>query len=286
MPPRPVRIGVDSYAYHRLLGEVRPDEDRPRETFADGSLAVLAEARRLGVDLAALETLFLPPPGELDPAVLLDAAGPLEIALSWGHAEGFEFGANPGALPELEAWLELAPELGCRLVRVVAGGPRLVGREPLERQLARTAPLLARACALAREVGVELALENHADLTAAAVLDLLDRVEEPLLGVCFDTANALRVGDDPLEAAARLAHAVRIVHLKDCMPFEGDPLVGPPSVVYGEGAVPVGRILDVLAGAGFAGPVCVELGQLPPGDVDERAMVAACVRWLRERVAA
>lgn len=276
-------VGIDSYAYHRLLGEVRPGEDAPQELFENGSLDVLAEARRLEVDLVSLETLFLDEPGRLDAAKLVDAAGPVELALSWGHREGFEFGANEAALADLVAWLELAPALACRLVRVVAAGPRLVGAEPLERQLARTAPLLQRACAAARAANVELALENHGDLTAAAILYLLERVDDELLGVCFDTANAVRLGDDALEATQLLAPRIRMVHFKDCAPYDGDLLRGPVSVPYGEGVIPLDAILATLSDTGFAGPVCVELAQLPPGDVDERELVARCVRWLRAR---
>jgi sugar phosphate isomerase/epimerase len=279
-----VRIGIDSYSYHRLLGDVRPGEDAPQAVFSNGSLDVLAEGRRLGVDVVSLETLFLPPPNALDAVRVREAAGPVEIALSWGHWEGLEFGANEGALTDLLAWLRLAPALDCRLVRVVAAGPRLLGAEPLALQVSRTAPLLRAACAGAREVGVELALENHGDLTADGVLALIRSVDDPALGVCVDTANAVRVGDDPLEATERLAALVRMVHLKDCAPFDGDLAAGPRSVVYGEGVIPLAEILEALERSRFDGPVCVELAQLPAGDVDERTMVADCVRWLRERL--
>jgi hypothetical protein len=49
-------------------------------------------------------------------------------------------------------------------------------------------------------------------------------------------------------------------------------------VPYGTGAVPVEAVLDALR---FDGLVCVELGQLGPGD-DERALVAGAVGWLQE----
>src|SRR6266851_3065974 len=62
---------------------------------------------------------------------------------------------------------------------------------------------------------------NHGDLRAAEVLELVERVGDDSLGVCFDPANALRVGDDPVEAAALLAPLTRMVHLKDVEPLDG-----------------------------------------------------------------
>ena len=61
--------------------------------------------------------------------------------------------------------------------------------------------------------------------------------------ICLDTANALRVGDDPVEAAALLAPLTRMVHLKDVEPLDRvvDPVAGPCSVPYGEGVVPIAR---------------------------------------------
>jgi sugar phosphate isomerase/epimerase len=71
-----------------------------------------------------------------------------------------------------------------------------------------------------------------------------------------------------------------MVHLKDVEPItaETDAVAGPRSVPYGTGVVPVEAVLDALGR--FDGFVCVELGQLGPGD-DERALVAASVAWLR-----
>ncbi len=281
-----MRIGVDSYSYHRLLGELRRGEPTVPAPFPRGSLDAVAHARDAGADAVALETCFLPAPRDLDVGALVEEADGLELALSWGAPNGLEFGAREEALDDLLEWLELAPELGVRVVRIVAAGPSLRRLEPVERQLARTEAPLAEAATRARSLGLELALENHGDLTAAEIAVLLRRVDDPALGVCLDTANAARVGDDVLEAAELLAPSVRMVHLKDCEPLAAvrDPVAGPRSVPYGEGVIPVGGVLETLAAAGFDGLVCVELAQLGPGD-DERQLVRDSVRWLRRTLA-
>lgn len=276
-----MRVGVDSYSYHRLLGEVRPGELDPGRRFAGGAADVLAECRRLGVAVASLETCFLAPPAELDPAALVTAAGGVEIVLAWGHPHGLELGSRRDRVEELRSWIELAPAVGCALVRLVAGSPRFRRDGLPDGALERLASVLADACRWADDAGVQLALENHGDVTAHEIGTLLGLVASPTLGVCLDTANALRVGDDPLEAARALAGATRMVHLKDCESSVGiDPLTGPRSVAYGDGIVPLEAILGALADVGFAGPVCVELGHLGPGKVDEVALVERSVAWL------
>jgi sugar phosphate isomerase/epimerase len=278
-----VRVGIDSYSYHRLLGELRPGEQPVRERLADGGRAVAVEARSLAVDGVSLETCFLPGPDRQLLASLADAAGPLELALSWGAPNGLELGSSEPALADLLDWIEGAAAIGVRTMRIVVAGPSL--REAVDDDaIARTAAVVVRACEAASARGIVLAVENHGDLSAAQLAQLLHAVDDPSLGVCFDTANALRVGDDALEAASLLAPAIRMLHLKDVEPVVAatDIVAGPCSVRYGTGVVPLDGVLDVVQTAGFDGLVCVEIAQLAEGD-DERELVEDGVRWLRTR---
>jgi sugar phosphate isomerase/epimerase len=268
----PGLVGVDSYTYHRLLGEVRPGETPPLHVFPRGSLDVVAEARRLGLDVALLQTSFLGDPATFAPEAYLEEAGGVALGLSWGAPEGLEFGERPDALDDLFAWLPRAAALGFPLMRIVAGGPPHLGQP-----LGPVASLLREACAAARDHGVVLALENHGDLTAAQVERLLEQVGADLR-VCFDTANALRVGDDVAAASRRLAAAIAILHLKDCAGGGYDPLAGPVSVPLGEGVVPIEAVLEACPHA----VVCIELGQLARS-AEERALVGSYVEYLGSR---
>lgn len=268
----PARIGVDSYSYHRLLGEVRRGETPALCVFPRGSLDVVAEAHRLGLDFALLQTSFLGDPAEFSPAEFLGEAGGVALGLSWGAPEGFEFGERADALESLIAWLHPAAQLGLPMMRIVAGGPAHRGKPA-----GPVADLLREACAAARDHGLGLALENHGDLTATQIEQMLDEVGEDL-HVCFDTANALRVGDDVAAAARRLAPAIEILHLKDCLGSWDDPVAGPVSVPLGEGVIPIDEVLDACPEA----LVCIELGQLSP-TAGERTLVGTYVEYLRSR---
>jgi sugar phosphate isomerase/epimerase len=266
-------IGVDSYAYHRLLGTTRPGESPPLRPFARGSLDAVAECVALGVDFALLETIFLDAPASFSPREYLDEAGELTLGLSWGAPDGFAFGGLPAALDDLVAWLSHATTLGLPVMRIVAGGPAHRGR-PIEPVVA----LLREACDAARGFGLRLALENHGDLTAEQIERLLELVGDDVLRVCFDTAYALRVGDDVADAARRLADEIEIVHLKDCVATWDDPAAGPVSVAPGEGVIPLEAVLAACPRA----LACIELGQLG-ADADERLLVGAYVEYLRAR---
>lgn len=264
-------VGVDSYAYHRLLGEVRRGETPPLHRFTRGSLDVVTEARLLGLDFALLQTRFLGAADQFDPEAYLAEAGGVALGLSWGAPEGLEFGERNDALADLAAWLPHAATLGLPVVRIVAGGPAHRG-QPHD----RLAGLLREACAAAEDAGLRLALENHGDLTALQLVDLLEQVDE--LRICFDTANALRVGDDVAGAARLLAPAVEILHLKDCVGTWDDPSTGPVTVPPGQGVIPIDEVLAACPRA----LACIELGQLST-EARERALVGTYVTYLRGR---
>lgn len=267
------RVGVDSYAYHRLLDEIRPGEAPSPHRFARGSLDVVTEARELELDFALLETSLLDEPACFEPDEYRAEADGLDLGLSWGAPDGFAFGDRPDALDGFLTWLPHAAALGLPLMRIVAGGPAHSGRPS-----APVVGLLREACAAARDFGLLLALENHGDLTAPELELLLEQVGDDRLRVCFDTANALRVGDDVAAAARRLAPAIEIVHVKDCAGSWDDPVAGPISVPPGDGVIPLDAVLDACPRA----LACIELGQLPV-TADERLLVGAYAEYLRPR---
>lgn len=122
-----MRLGVDTYSYHRLLGEVRPGEEPARITWADPLGDVVAEARRIGADVLSLETSLLGPTSEVDPVLLAGAAEALEQVIAWGAPDGIRNGTDTEAFDDLVRWIGLAGVVGCRLVRIVLEDRRFAG---------------------------------------------------------------------------------------------------------------------------------------------------------------
>jgi sugar phosphate isomerase/epimerase len=68
----------------------------------------------------------------------------------------------------------------------VAAGPRLRPRTSTRERVEGTARAFATAAARAADVGVRLAVENHADLTADELAEVVERVDSPASG-CAST---------------------------------------------------------------------------------------------------
>lgn len=289
-------IGVDTYAYHRLLGDVRDGEVAARDRLPDWLAAVEAGAAA-GAEVVAIQT-HATTPAEAERRLADWQAGvgrsvgpgwhPRRLCFSWGHPAGLEFGRSAAAEADARRWLELAGRLGHDRMRIVVGHRDLVRDPAGDGDLHEALPAVARLVEAAEAAGVVLAVENHADLRAAQLARLCERIGSPRLAVCFDTANAVRVGDDVLAAADLLAPRIVMAHVKDVRPEGWRDRSGPVSVPLGEGVLPVRMVVERLrsggaraAGAGLDLWLLVELGHLGDRDVDERALVRADLRQLR-----
>jgi len=272
-------VGVDTYSFHRMLGEVRAGEHSTSQQWdwADAARCSVA----LGAEIVGLETCYLGAVEGLDPYQLADALGPARAVFSWGHPYGLGYGRDAAAECDLLTWIDLASSLGHPLMRIVVAHPHLRGDVLSGEQLDAAAGALRRVASRAAEAGVVLSVENHADLTAAELLELLSRVDSASLAVCFDVVNAVRVGDDPVEAASRLAEHVAMVHLKDLVDAPWHAASGPTTTAPGNGVLPLGAVVDALMEGGRPSVMLVELAHLGAGDVDEVALVASGLAWVR-----
>jgi sugar phosphate isomerase/epimerase len=277
-----VKIAIDSYCYHRYFGEFYAGLQRP----ADRAMTVwdfLKRARRLGVAGVSLESCFLPTDGDFLRRLRdeLDALG-FERVWAWGHPEGLRSGADPQAARDLVAHLAHARAIGAGVMRIV-GGNRRTRPASWAQHRRRLGGMLRKLLPAAEDHGVVLALENHIDLTADEIADLVGSLASPWVGVCLDTGNNLRLHEDPLAVAAKLAPLARATHVKDVGVRRGDPKDFSfwPSVPLGKGLVDIGRVVGLLREAGYEGLLAIEVDYLHPDYGDEDRAVAASVKYLK-----
>ena len=279
-----MKVGIDSYCYHRFFGEVYPEQPPPPRQMSVEDF--LARAQELGVDGVSLESCFLP---SLDLGYLRELKAALdeygfERVYAWGHPDGLQGGRSEEGLRDMIASLARAEAIGARVMRVV-GGTWAEGREAHAPQLQRLAQMFRQATEVAKDHDVRMAVENHNDFTADELLRLLETVNSPYLGINFDTGNFVRLLDDPVEAARTLGQYVYATHIKDVWPQKR---VSPrawyffSSAPVGQGLIDIARVIQILNDAGYAGMLTVEIDFLHPdyGD-DEDAAVADSVRTLR-----
>jgi 3-oxoisoapionate decarboxylase len=282
-----MKVGIDSYCFHRFFGEVYPQQRHPGRSMTLEDF--IESAQSLAVDGVSLESCFFPSVEAsylADLRAMLDAYQ-LDRVYAWGHPDGLEGGANEAAYHQMLRHFEYAQALGATVMRVVGSSLRF-RHEPHGPQLERLSRLFRQAVPVAEAYGIRLAVENHIDFNAQEMLSLLRSVDSPFLGINFDTGNFVRLLDDPVQAMDALAPYTYATHIKDLQIQRGVPAnewYFFSSTPVGEGVVDNAKLIQKLGRAGFDGILAVETDFLHPdyGD-DEQSAVAASVQELRRLV--
>ncbi len=277
-----MRTAIDSYCWHRQFGDWYPGiqaDPGERRTIFD----VIETAHRLGVAGLSLETCYLPALDDGGIAALRDALDRrgLERVWAWGHPDGLGSGSRADAVPDLIRHIGLARRAGAGVMRICCGGRR-TRPDSWTAHKAALLPLLDRIVGPAEENGVVLAIENHIDFRAAELAELIDTVGSPWLRVCFDTANNLRMGEDPLETAALLAPLAAATHIKDVAALSPGSTAFQdwPSVPLGQGDARIAETLALLRATGYRGLLAIEIDYLHPDHGPEDEAVARSVAFL------
>jgi len=280
-----MKIGIDSYCYHRLFGEVYNIQDKPNKeiSFED----FLNKASKLNIDGLSLESCFFP---KFDTDYLksvknfLDEKG-YDRVYAWGHPDGLEGGNNEKAFDEMIEHIEYADSIGAKVMRVV-GSSHLFRFEPHEPQLEKLTHMFSKAVEISKKSGIKLAIENHIDYNSDEILQLVQQVNSPYFGVNFDSGNFLRVLDDPIQAMEKLAPHVFATHIKDLKPVKSLPAnewCFFACVPTGEGLIDNQKLAQILQDHNYDGFLAVEVDFLHPDYANrEEEVVAQSVETLRK----
>ena len=259
-----MRTGIDSYSYHRRYGEMRAGEVAPAVAppWPLEPSPVLAHARALAVDDLYLETCYLPEPEAIDRRrcsrrrARCGSASRGGIPWPAGAFHGLDGGRTPAAEDHLARWIAAAARLGHPVMRITLGSPGVAwhGARAASWWTGSSSPPAAPRSARG-EVGLELAIENHGDLRAQDMLEVIER------------SGCRQPGRD---AGQREPHPGGRRHARGhpCpgAPNAPGPAQGPPadaghdhaggplSVALGEGVAPLERDHRDLAAAGYDGP--------------------------------
>jgi len=279
-----MKIGIDSYCFHRYFGEVYDNQEDPgkRITYED----FLNRAIELGVDGVSLETCFFESNEESYFQRLKEILdrGNLECVVAWGHPNGLEGGKNAAAAKDMETHYRTCEILGTKVLRMV-GSSLFFRNEPHQPQMDKIAELMKESAKRAEDRGIKLAMENHFDFTCDEMLEIFENVGSDHFGMCFDTGNALRIGDEPVGAAQKMAKHIFATHTKDVAPvYGGDPQDWDffASVPVGKGVLDVPAIVKTLKSAGYDGLFAIEFDYLDPKYGDEDPALAESVAYLKQ----
>ena len=93
--------------------------------------------------------------------------------------------------------------------------------KPIDQLMESTIKIFRSARSQAQDLGVKIALENHAgDMQAREVLTIIEESGKDYVASCLDTGNPMWVAEDPELALEVLAPYVVTTHVRDSAVFE------------------------------------------------------------------
>jgi 3-oxoisoapionate decarboxylase len=212
-----MKLGIDSYATRNsgldpvgVLGLAAElglagalFELSPFESFRDDYLAKIrafAEEKRLYVEFGMGSVLRRHPMAEKGRQLLADA--------------GYDTNVSDARI--VIDHLEVARKLGSPILRCVTGN--LFVRDEGYDMVAtadEVVAILREACRAAEDIGMKIAMENHADFTVRELASIHARINSPAFGFTVDCANLAFDLDNPVRLAEILAPHALTTHFKN-----------------------------------------------------------------------
>lgn len=128
--------------------------------------------------------------------------------------------------------------MGTRDDRHAAGG--------IEACMEATIKVFKTAKAQAQDIGVKIALENHAgDMQAREVKTIIEESGKDFVGACLDTGNPLWVVENPIVTMEVLGPYTVTTHMRDCIVFEHPRGAAGQWAALGDGILDLPRLLGL-----------------------------------------
>ncbi len=256
-PPR-FTIGLAAYSFKKYFRYMKGKTQTP---LSDGEtmdmVRFLDYCVAHGFDAAELTSYFFKP--DADAAYFLNLrqqAYLRGVAIS-GTAIGNDFTVGQG--PKLEKqvadalkWIDHADTLGAPHIRFFAGTGAQLAAHP--ERLGEAVDAVLRCAEKASKKGIFIGIENHGNLTSEQMLKMMDRVNNPWVGINLDTGNF--VGDDPYG------------DLEKCAPFAVNVQVKMQMKRADKSKYPadVERVGKILQASNYQGTVVLEFEEEKPYD--------------------
>ena len=229
-PPKKIRLGIDNFAV-RAMGWKAPQ------------LIDYAKSLEVDVlfitDLMAFESFDTKPLTELR-ARAKDAG--LEIYLgTWSICPtSTTFKKDWGTAEEhLRLGLRVANDLGSPVLRVILGnGSDRSTPGGIEARIADTVDICKKCRSAAMDLGVKIAVENHAgDMQSRELVSLIEQAGKEYVGANVDSGNAVWTLEDPLTNLENLAPYALTTSLRDSAIWESQKGLTVQWTAMGEGNI-------------------------------------------------
>ena len=143
--------------------------------------------------------------------------------------------------------LEIAKRLGSPIMRCV-GGNLFTRDEGYDMNLLadEAVSILKEACKVAEDMGIKIAMENHADFTVRELASILSRVNSPAFGLTVDCANLAFDLDAPIRLAKIMAPHALTTHYKNYRISRTEKGLALENSSLGEGDIDIVSIAQIL----------------------------------------
>ena len=144
--------------------------------------------------------------------------------------------------------LKIAEKLGSPILRCVAGN--LFSRDEGQDMAAladNAVSILKEASKAAEDMGLKIAMENHADFTVRELLSILERVNSPAFGFTVDVANLAFDLDEPTKLVELMAPHALTTHYKNYRIIRTPHGLALENCALGDGEIHVASFASILA---------------------------------------
>jgi sugar phosphate isomerase/epimerase len=226
LPSSPQDLGEKIYAVDVAYVQIALDPIRVGDWSLEDTVSILED---LGIDI---QSGMMAMAGE-------DYSSLESIQRTGGVRPDEHWAANLAAAGENA---DVARSIGIKLVTFHGGHIPARPGDPIRALMLERLRAVTDAFA---QRGVRVALETGQE-TAETMLDVLDDLDRPTVGVNFDPANMILYGTgDPIEALEKLAPRVAQIHIKDAL-SSADPDQWGTEVRAASGEVDWPRFFDVI----------------------------------------
>jgi sugar phosphate isomerase/epimerase len=141
---------------------------------------------------------------------------------------------------QLSKMLDAAHTVGSKIVRAVLGSGEDRRPGPIETHIADMVRVLKNSRAKATDLGIKIAIENHAgDMQARELRMLVEDAGPDFVGVCLDSGNPLWTIEDPHLTLDTLHKYVLTSHVRDSAVWKTDQGAAVTWVQMGRGNVDI-----------------------------------------------
>ncbi len=180
--------------------------------------------------------------------------------------------AKGTAEEQLARMFEAAKLLGSPILRAYVGSweDRLAGEsgsprdqsaaDPIEQRIEEAVRVLRRVRSRARDMGIRIAMENHAgDLQAREMKMLIEEAGTDFVGCCLDSGNPVWAVEDPHLTLETLAPYVLTTHIRDSAVWQESEGIAVQWTAMGEGTIGIGRWIARFAELCPGKPLSLEI---------------------------